>query len=142
MSKDTLQRIRIRADGYDAGGAYWGQGPDVFIATSADGNSEFTVRANSVAEARTKIDAEKSRVAGAPRPRDAIGGHAPSKSRYEIDWKDAASSTTVRVRITHSRATISARARIMWRSKASRRRNRRCRSPRLAIARIFSLPSS
>ena len=30
-NKDSLQRIRVRADGYDANGAYWGQGPDVFI---------------------------------------------------------------------------------------------------------------
>lgn len=103
MSKDTLQRIRVRADGHDAAGAYWGQGPDVFIATSADGAREFTVRANTVAEARTKIEAEKSRAAGAPRPRDAIGGRAPSKIRYEIDWQDAAGSATVRIRITHSR---------------------------------------
>lgn len=101
--KDTLQRIRVRADGYDASGAYWGTGPDVFIATSADRNSEVTVRANTVAEARTKIEAEKSRAAGVPRARDAIGGRAPSKAFYEIDWQDAAGGATVRVRITHSR---------------------------------------
>lgn len=103
MSKDSLQRIRVRADGCDSAGAYWGQGPDMFIATSADGHSEFTVRAKTVTEARTKIEAEKSRAAGAPRPRDAIGGRAPSKTRYEIEWKDAAGSATVRIRISHSR---------------------------------------
>ena len=55
-----LQRIRVDAKGYDAGGAYWGAGPDVFIAriarfrhdaTSADGAQEITVRAKTTAQA-------------------------------------------------------------------------------------------
>lgn len=100
-----FQRIRVRRDGYDASGTYWGTGPDVFIATLNDGAQEITVRAKSVTDARVKIAAEVARAPGAQRgePREPLGGASPNKSRYEIDWRDAASSTTVRIRITHSR---------------------------------------
>ena len=101
----TLQRIRVRADGYDSSGAYWGTGPDAFIATTSDGATEITVRATTAAEARAKAAAERAREPGTPRtsPREPLGGAAPSKTRYEIDWRDPASGKAVRVRITHSR---------------------------------------
>lgn len=100
-----LQRIRVRSDGYDANGAYWGAGPDVFIASLDDGAQEITVRARSVGEAREKIAAERARPLGTPQaaPREPIGGASPNKTRYEIDWRDPVSSNSVRIRITHSR---------------------------------------
>lgn len=110
MSKPCceLQRIRVRVDGYDADGAYWGAGPDVFIATSADGADQITVRAKSVTEARKKIDAELARAAGeARKDRETLGGNAPRKTRYQIAWRDPVNKTTIDVRITHSRDYLS-----------------------------------
>lgn len=103
--KLTLQRIRVKADGYDETGAYWGAGPDVYIATTPDGSTDITVRAKSIAEAREKAAAELARPAGMPRTgaRDRIGGAAPTKTRYEIEWRDPVTDRTVRIRITHSR---------------------------------------
>lgn len=99
-----LKRIRINAEGYDDTGAYWGAGPDVFIGASADGAEEITVRARTRSEAREKITAERNRPAGAAAPtRDKLGGKSPNKTRYEIEWRDAAGTACVRVRITHSR---------------------------------------
>ena len=37
VSTFDIQRIRVRRDGTDASGAYWGTGSDVFIGTSPDG---------------------------------------------------------------------------------------------------------
>lgn len=103
--KLSLQRIRVKADGYDQTGAYWGAGPDVYIATTPDGATEVTVRAKSIAEAREKAAAELARPPGEPRTgtRDRIGGAAPTKTRYEIDWRDPVTAKIVRIRITHSR---------------------------------------
>ncbi len=103
--KLSLQRIRVKADGYDQAGAYWGTGPDVYIATTPDRMTEITVRAKTVAEARRKIAAELARKPGeaATSPREPIGGASPNKTRYEIDWRDPASGTSVKIRITHSR---------------------------------------
>ena len=97
--------MRVNAEGYDATGAYWGAGPDVFIASLNGGAQEITVRAKSVAEAREKVAAELARPPGTPKaePREPIGGASPNKARYEIDWRDPAGGTTVRIRITHSR---------------------------------------
>jgi hypothetical protein len=47
-----VQRLRIDAHGYDHDGAYWGAGPDVFIVTAPDGDTQQTVRAKTVTEAR------------------------------------------------------------------------------------------
>ncbi len=107
--KLDIQRIRVNRDGYDASGAYWGAGPDVFIATSADGAQEITVRARSVTEAREKAAAEQARPAGQPKfgPREPIGGASPNKARYEIDWHDPVTQKTVRIKITHSRDYLS-----------------------------------
>lgn len=101
----TLQRIRVKAGGYDETGAYWGAGPDVYIATTADGATDITVRAKNVIEARRKAAAELARPPGEPRigTRDRIGGAAPTKSRYEIDWRDPVTDKTLRLKITHSR---------------------------------------
>lgn len=103
--KMELQRIRVRADGYDASGAYWGAGPDVFIASLQDCAQEITVRAKSATEARTKIMAELARAPGAAKValHDQLGGASPNKSRYEIDWHDPVSGSQTRIRITHSR---------------------------------------
>ena len=103
--KPDIQRVRINAQGYDATGAYWGAGADVFIASLNDGAQEITVRAKSVTEAREKVAAELARPLGTPKagPREPIGGASPSKTRYEIEWRDPGSGTTMRIRITHSR---------------------------------------
>lgn len=102
-AKLELQRIAVDAQGYDSTGAYWGAGPDVFIATTADGADEVTVRAQSVAEARTKATAELARRPGQPRKNEPLGGASPHRTRFEIDWRDPASGAAVRLRITHSR---------------------------------------
>ena len=103
--KHDIQRVRVNRDGYDATGAYWGAGPDIFVASLSDGTQEITVRARSVAEAREKVAVELARPLGQPtvEPREPIGGTSPNKTRYEIDWRDSVAGTEVRVRITHSR---------------------------------------
>lgn len=100
-----IQRIRVRRDGHDASGAYWGTGLDVFIATSPDGAEEITVRARNVADARAKVAAELDRKPSEARAgeREPIGGASPHKSRYEITWRNPVTSEDVRVRITHAR---------------------------------------
>ena len=107
--KIDMHRIRVNAQGYDASGAYWGAGPDVFIATSTGGTEEITVRAQNVAEARRKVTAELTRTPDGVRTgkRESISGTSPHKSRYEIDWKNPVTSETVRVRITHARNYLS-----------------------------------
>ena len=103
--KPDIQRVRVNAERYDATGAYWGTGPDVFIATLNDGAQEITVRAKSVTIAREKVAAELARPLGTPKAgaREPIGGASPNKARYEIDWRDPAAGNGVRIRITHSR---------------------------------------
>ena len=108
-SRLDVQRIRVNREGYDSGGAYWGAGPDVFIATTADGAEEITVRARNVREAREKAAAELERTPGKARTgeRDPIGGNSPHKSRYEIDWLNPVTNESVRIRITHARDYLS-----------------------------------
>ena len=103
--KLDIQRVRVNRGGYDASGAYWGAGPDVFIATTADGTREITVRAKSVSEAREKVVVELARPLGQPKTgaREPIGGASPNKARFEIDWLDPVTGKSVRVRVTHSR---------------------------------------
>ena len=106
--KHDIQRIRVDAQGYDNDGAYWGAGPDVFIATSEDGSDQITVRARTLTEARTRIADEMARKPGeASSERQPLGGNAPRKTRYEIQWRDPASETTITVRITHARDYLS-----------------------------------
>ena len=104
-TKLELQRVRVRADGYDASGAYWGVGPDVFVASLQDGAQEITVRAKSAAEALTKVMAELARAPGAAKvaQHDQLGGASPNKTRYEIYWRDPVAGSSTRIRITHSR---------------------------------------
>lgn len=103
-----LQRIRVNADGYDNSGAYWGAGPDVFIATSQDNSDQVTVRAKTVRQARDKLAAELARAPTAqPVNSDAIGGNAPRKTRYEIAWTNPLSNETIKIRITHAREYLS-----------------------------------
>ena len=104
-SRLDIQRIRVNRKGYDSSGAYWGAGPDVFIATTADGKDEITVRARTITEAREKFSDELARQPGVPRmgERDPIGGNSPHKSRYEIDWLNPVTNESVRIRITHAR---------------------------------------
>lgn len=101
----VIQRVRVNSGGYDASGAYWGAGPDVFIATTCDGAREITVRAKSITEAREKVAVELARPLGQPKTgmREPIGGASPSKARFEIDWLDPVTGKTVRVRVIHSR---------------------------------------
>lgn len=103
-----VQRITVNGQGYDRSGAYWGVGPDVFIATSPDGSEEITVRARNLTEARKKID-ELARKPGEVRTvePDPIGGNSPHKSRYEIEWHNPVSNGLVRIRITHARNYLS-----------------------------------
>lgn len=99
-----LQRIRVNADGYDSTDAYWGAGPDVFIATSCAGDDQITVRARTIKEARQKIAGEIARQPDQKRASDdKLGGNAPRKTRYEIAWINPLTSQTVKIRITHSR---------------------------------------
>lgn len=106
--KHELQRIRVNAQGYDETGAYWGAGPDVFIATSVDRNDEITVRARNVTEARDKIAAELARAPTAkPVNEDAIGGNPSRKTRYEIQWLNPSTNETIKIRITHARDYLS-----------------------------------
>ncbi len=99
-----VQRIRVNAQGYDARSAYWGAGPDVFIATTPDGSEEVTVRARNVAEARETVAAELARQPGEVRSEhEPIGGNSPHKTRHEIDWVNPVTNRTVRIRITHGR---------------------------------------
>jgi hypothetical protein len=102
-AKHAVQRIAVNAQGYDATGAYWGAGPDVFIVTTDGGAEEVTVRAKSVTEARAKAAAEMERQPGQPRVKEPLGGASPHKTRYEIDWRDPVSSSVIKVRITQSR---------------------------------------
>lgn len=100
-----LQRIRVNGDGYDTTGAYWGAGPDVFIATREGGSQEVTVRAKSVADAREKVAAELAHQPSDVRtgPPEPIGGASPNKRRFAIDWCDPVGGSTIRIRVTHSR---------------------------------------
>lgn len=104
-----IQRIKVNAQGYDSSDAYWGAGPDVFIATTADGSDEVTVRARNITEARKRIDEELARKPGVARSGEAdpIGGNSPHKSRYEIEWLNPISHERVRIRITHAREYLS-----------------------------------
>ncbi len=106
--KLDIQRVRVDAGGYDATGAYWGAGPDVFIATSPDGRDEIAVRARTIKEARQKIAAELDRKPGAPQTdREPLGGNPPRKTRYESDWRNPVTGDTIKVRITHARDYLS-----------------------------------
>ncbi len=100
-----LQRIRVNKQGYDSSGAYWGAGPDVFIATTPEGSEDVTVRARNMAEARTKVAAELARKPGDARSGqpDPIGGNSPHKSRYDIAWRNPVTNESIRIRITHAR---------------------------------------
>lgn len=104
-SRLDIQRIRVNGDGYDDSGAYWGAGPDVFIATTADGAHEITLRARNTGEARRKVANELGRKPGEPRAgqHETIGGNSPHKSRYEIEWRNPLTNDIVRIRITHAR---------------------------------------
>ncbi len=106
--KHDIQRIRVDAQGYDSDGAYWGAGPDVFIAISEDGHDQITVRARNLTEAKRRITDEIARKPGeASSERHPLGGNAPRKTRYEIQWRDPASGATIAVRITHARDYLS-----------------------------------
>jgi hypothetical protein len=106
--KLDIQRIRVDGSGYDATGAYWGAGPDVFIAISPDGRDEIAVRARTIKEARQKIAAELERKPGAPQTdREPLGGNPPRKTRYEIAWRNPVMGETIKVRITHARDYLS-----------------------------------
>ena len=100
-----LQRLRINRDGYDASGAYWGAGHDVFLAASPGGGEEITVRARNLAEARQIVAAELARSPGdgARESNEPLGGNASRKSRYEIEWRNTIANEAARIRITHSR---------------------------------------
>ena len=98
-----ITRIRVGADGYDSAGAYWGAGPDVFIATTKDARDEITVRARNQREARAKAIAELEHKPGELRARKRLGGKSPRSTRYEIVWENPVTREAVKVRITHAR---------------------------------------
>lgn len=99
----SLTRLRINAQGYDHDGSYWGAGPDVFIAVTADRTSEITVRAANAREARSKAATELARKAGTPVPKQALGGKSPHITRYETSWRHPLDGTTHKLAIRHSR---------------------------------------
>ena len=106
MSKPRLevQRIKVDAQGYDSSGAYWGAGPDVFIASTPDDSEEITVRAASVKEARAKAEQELARTeANRPDERDKLGGKSRRKSIVFFEWRHPVTSQTIKIRITHAR---------------------------------------
>lgn len=104
MKSFSFERRRIDKQGYDASGAYWGPGHDVFIATSLNGIDEVTVRARNLTEARSKVTDVLTRAPAAkPSKRENLGGASAHTSRYEIDWRDPIAGTNVRLRITHAR---------------------------------------
>lgn len=37
----SLQRVRLNSGGYDSGGAYWGHGEPLYVATDGDGIEVF-----------------------------------------------------------------------------------------------------
>ena len=137
-----IQRVRVNGDGYDSTGAYWGAGPDVFIATSADGSDEITVRAKTIAEARRKVADELTRKPGADKSkdRDPLGGAAPRTTRYEIDWMNPVTHDAVRIRITHQRDYLMPGTDHL--SVDSNRKKHLCRSPRPGISRTLYRHSS
>lgn len=104
-AKLDFQRIRVNAEGYDRGGAYWGAGPDVFIASTPDGAEQVTIRAANLIEARAKA-AKELETNGRPvesAEREPIGGHPTRKSRIHMEWRNAITGQNVRLRVTHSR---------------------------------------
>ncbi len=102
--KLDIQRIRVNAEGYDRGGAYWGAGHDVFIASTPDGAEQVTIRAANLIEARLKAAKELAENgAAAAAEKEPIGGHPTRKSRMHLDWRNDITGQTVRLRITHSR---------------------------------------
>lgn len=54
VPKLSLQRVRIDCGGYDAGGAYWGLGQPLYVATDGDGIEVF-VRAPDREAAKTAV---------------------------------------------------------------------------------------
>lgn len=78
------------------------------MATTADGADEITVRARNVADAREKVAAELARQPGAAKVSDMpIGGAAPRKTKYEIEWHNPVTGIAVRIRIVHARDYLS-----------------------------------
>lgn len=41
VARLSLQRVRINSGGYDSGGAYWGLGEPLYVATDGDGIEVF-----------------------------------------------------------------------------------------------------
>ena len=56
-----LFRVTVNRDGYDPGGAYWGLGKPVWVATD-DGNYRAFVRASSRIEAVVELGAPKAKM--------------------------------------------------------------------------------
>lgn len=52
--KWTLQRVRVDAEGYDPGGAYWGLGQPLYWACNEDGESTY-FRASSREAAKAHV---------------------------------------------------------------------------------------
>jgi len=104
IKRFAFQRIRIDKQGYDETGAYWGAGPDAFIATSPNRVEEVTVRAQSLSAARIKVVAQLVHTPGeTPTQRDKLGGASAHVSRYEFDWRDPGTDSVVRIGVKHER---------------------------------------
>lgn len=56
VPKLSLQRVRIDAGGYDSGGAYWGLGAPLYVATDGDG-IEVYVRGKTREDAKAAVRA-------------------------------------------------------------------------------------
>ena len=100
----VLQRMRVDAQGYDDTGAYWGAGPDVFIATTPDGAEEITVRGRTAADARRKVaELLSGKQTATAEAREPLGGKSPHITRHQMTWQNQVTAETVRLRITHAR---------------------------------------
>lgn len=102
-AKLTVQRIRINREGYDASGAYWGAGQDVFIVATPDGSEELTLRASDATEARERARLELAGKAALKSGQEPIGGAPSRKTRYQFDWQEPVSHATITIRVTQSR---------------------------------------
>jgi hypothetical protein len=86
-----VQRVEIDAEGYDDNGAYWGEGPDVFVATK--GLDEISFRAGSLKEAKAKAEAA---LAAERERRTAL-----KMRRYAMEWVNPVSGEIYQLRIEH-----------------------------------------
>lgn len=66
------------------------------------------MRAKSLKDAQSKIDAERARAPdAAPLSKEPLGGKPPRKTSTEILWRNPATNDPIKIRITHARDYLS-----------------------------------